>query len=250
MKKITFAFFIAIMLLGSTLSAAYAQDAQITLSFSRDFGYAAGGEIQGLFSFRVKGPDDLARVEFYIDDQKIGEDTQAPFSFQFTTDNFALGEHTMSAIGYTTDGKELRSNQSHRKFVSAEASGKAAIRIIGPVLGLVIAISLISILGPIVMDRGKKTPMGAPRNYGVVGGAICPKCGRPFALHFVKLNLLIGALDRCPHCGKFSIVRHASMAELRAAEAAELEGSEPLVNGLSEEEKLRKELESSKYQDI
>lgn len=250
MKKSTFIFIIALLLLGSIQSVAYAQDEQITLSFSRDFGYAAGGEIQGMFSFRVKGPEDLVRVEFYIDDQKIGEDTQAPFSFQFSTDNYPLGEHTMSAIGYTNDGKELRSNQSHRIFVSADASGKAALRIIGPVLGLVIAISLISILGPILMDRGKKTPMGAPRNYGMVGGAICPKCGRPFALHVFKLNLLVGALDRCPHCGKFSIVRHASLAQLRAAEAAELEGSEPQVNGLSEEEKLRKELDSSKYQDL
>lgn len=249
MKKITLAFFI-MLLIGSLPLIAYAQENQITLSFSRDFGYGAGGDIQGLFSFRVAGPDELVRVEFFIDDQKIGEDTQAPFSLQFSTDNYALGEHTMSAIGYTADGKELPSNQYHRNFVSAEEGWKAALRIIGPVFGLVIAISLVSILGPVLMDRGKKTPLGAPRNYGFSGGAICPKCGRPFVLHVFKLNLLVGALDRCPHCGKFSLVRHASLADLRAAEAAELDGSEPQVNGISEEEKLRKELESSKYQDI
>jgi hypothetical protein len=250
MKKITFTFIITLLFIGSCLTVAYAQDSQLTLSFSRDFGYAGGGEIQGLFSFRVSGPDDLARVEFYIDDQKLGEDVQSPFTFQFSTDNYAIGDHTLYAVGYTTGGKELRSNQSHRTFVSAEDSWKAAAGILGPVLGLVIAVSLVSILGPILLDRGKKTPLGATRNYGMVGGAICPKCGRPFAMHFLKLNLLVGALERCPHCGKFSVVRHASMAELRAAEAAELEGSQPQVSSMSEEEKLKKELESSKYQDI
>lgn len=250
MKRISFILVITLLLIGAVQSAVYAQDNQISLGFSRDFGYAAGGEMQGMFSFKVKGPENLVRVAFFIDGQKIGEDTQAPYSLQFSTDSYPLGEHTLSAIGYTSDGKELPTNQYHRTFVSAEAGWKSALGILGPVLGLVIAISLISIVGPMLMDRGKKTPLGAPRNYGFSGGAICPKCGRPFALHMFKLNLLVGSLDRCPHCGKFSIVRHASTAELRAAEAAELEGSEPQVAEMSEEEKLRKELESSKYQDI
>lgn len=250
MRKITFIFILATLLIGAMRSIAYAQENQVTLGFSKDFGYAAGGEMQGMFSFKAKGPENLVRVAFFIDGQKIGEDNEAPYSLQFSTDNFPLGEHTLSAIGYTSDGKELPSNQYHRTFVSAEAGWKAALGILGPVLGLVIAISLISIVGPMLMDRGKKTPLGSPRNYGFSGGAICPKCGRPFALHMFKLNLLVGSLDRCPHCGKFSIVRHASMAELRAAEAAELEGSTPQVSEMSEEEKLRKELEGSKYQDI
>lgn len=250
MKKIILSIFIAALLLGVTIFYAYAQDDQISLSFSRDFGYASSGDIQGVFSFHVKGPDNLARVAFFIDDQKIGEDSEAPFSLQFSTDSYPLGEHTLSAIGYTSDGKELPSNQVHRQFVSADEGWKAAMGILVPVLGLVVAISLISIVGPMLMNRGKKTPLGAQRNYGFSGGAICPKCGRPFAMNIFKLNLLVGSLDRCPHCGKFSVVRHASMAELRAAEAAELDGNQPQIEGMSEEEKLKKELEGSKYQDI
>lgn len=250
MKNKIFSFVITIVLLFNLASVTYAQDEQITLGLSRDFGYGGNGEIQGIFSFRAKGPDNLERVAFFIDDQKIGEDSEAPFSLQFSTDSYMLGDHSLKAVGYTSDGKEITSNQIHIRFVSAEAGWQAALKILGPVLGLVIAISLISIVGPMLMNRGKKTPLGARRNYGFSGGAICPKCGRPFAMNLFKLNLLVGALDRCPHCGKFSIVRHASMAQLRAAEAAELEGNEPQVTGMSEEEKLKKDLEGSRYQDV
>jgi hypothetical protein len=95
-------------------------------------------------------------------------------------------------------------------------------------------------------------PLGAERNYGMVGGAICPRCSRPFSRHVLAPNMLVGKLERCPFCGKWSIVAAAPLDALRAAERAELtaaqEGGE-LTQG-DAEERLRKDLEDSRYQDF
>jgi hypothetical protein len=58
----------------------------------------------------------------------------------------------------------------------------------------------------------------------------------------------LGKLERCPYCNKWSIVPAASLAALKAAEAAELESAKPEVPELSPEEKLRRQIEESRYQ--
>ncbi|MFM8321608.1 MAG: Ig-like domain-containing protein [Chloroflexota bacterium] len=93
----------------------------LTLRLSRDFGYASGsGKIQGTFSMKVSGPDDLQKVTFYIDDQALGDDSEAPFQLRFHTDNYALGEHRLYAAGVTAGGVELRSNEIYAYFVTAD----------------------------------------------------------------------------------------------------------------------------------
>jgi hypothetical protein len=235
---------------------AFAQsEDELVFSMSRDFGYASisGGDIQGTFTMKVSGPDDLTKVIFYVDDQSIGEDTEPPFKLQFNTDSFPLGAHTLSASGLTASGKELKTKVYQRNFVTADEGWKAAMKIAGPVLILVFGISLISIVGPVVMGRGKKNrlPLGAPRSYGVAGGAICSRCHRPFSINFLGPNLIVGKLDRCPYCGKWGVVRRSSPVQLKAAEAAELasaSGDAQQVTGLTEEEKLQKDLDDSRFQ--
>ena len=249
-----FTLVLAISLLLSTSALAQEQDG-LKFSMSRDFGYASGtGDIQGTFSMIAEGPADLAKVTFYIDDKAIGEDSQAPFKLQFTTDSYPLGMHSLKAVGVTADGKEIASKTYQRNFVSAEEGWKAALTIGGPILGLVLLISLFGVLGPVLMGKKKgSVPLGAPRNYGSAGGAICRKCKRPFPRHFFAPNMLFGKLERCPHCGKISIVAAASPTQLRAAEKAELAllaGDAMQVEGMTEEEKLKKELEDSRYHDV
>jgi hypothetical protein len=232
-------------------NAALAQTEELTLSFSRDFGYSSGtGDIQGTFSMKVSGPTDLARVEFYIDDTKIVEDSESPFRLQFTTDNYPLGLHEMYAIGYTADGREYRSKVVKANFVSADEGWQAAGKIAIPLITVVFGAILLSVVVPMLIGRGKREelPLGAERKYDLRGGGICPKCKRPFALHLWSLNLGFSKLDRCPYCGKWGVVRALSLAKLRQAEQAELEQAEGQVPGISEEEKLKKELDDSKYQ--
>jgi DNA-directed RNA polymerase subunit RPC12/RpoP len=109
---------------------------------------------------------------------------------------------------------------------------------------------LLAALVPLLM--GRKTvnlAPGTPRAYPL-GGGVCPKCNRPFAVHFWGLNLLNSKYDRCPYCGKWSVVRFASLDKLRAAEQVELEGEKAQVPEMSEEEKLKKSLDDSKYQGV
>src|SRR3990172_11960521 len=245
--------FILILLISLTLvPLAFAQTTQeeLSLRLSRDFGFSSGsGKIQGAFSMSASRSQDLQRVAFYIDGESIGGVTQAPFRLRFSTGDYSLGAHTLSALGYTADRRELRSNEIRVQFVAAEEGWQAGIKIAIPLLAIVFGAMILSFVVPMVFNRGKaiQLPLGAPRNYGNIGGAICPKCKRPFGMHFYGLNLVAGKLDRCPHCGKWSLVRRASPGQLAAAESAELAqaGEGSLAPSMSEEEHLKRELADS-----
>ncbi len=89
---------------------------------------------------------------------------------------------------------------------------------------------------------------GDQASYGLAGGAICARCGRAFARQALSPNLIVGKLSRCPHCGKWSIAPRATPAALAAAEAAHKPASEPTESVPSGEERLRRQIEASKYE--
>jgi len=197
-------------------SPVYAQDNGLSLRMSRDFGYAGfSNDIEGLYSLRAEGPANLARVEFYIDSTLIGTVTQEPFRLQFTTKDHEPGEHTMYAIGYTADGRELRSNEITRIFLSAEESRGKIGQLILPLLGIVLGITLVGSVLPTLLTR-RKPERG---KYGLSGGGVCPNCSLPFPLKFFGFNMGARKFDRCPHCGKWVMVRRAKKDELAEAEA-------------------------------
>jgi Zn ribbon nucleic-acid-binding protein len=256
MKKISIILLGFIILAVTSVNIAYAQTTeQLQLGMSRDFGYGGfNNDIQGLFTLKIKNPpENLSRVEFYIDKNLMGEDTSAPFSLQFNTDSYPLGTHALYALGYTSDGQTLNSNTIEVQFVPAGTGMQSVVKIIVPVLLLIVGIALISVFLPIVLSRGKlaSTPPGEPRKYGIGGGAVCPKCNRPFPLRLWWINLGGSKIDRCPYCGKWSMVHPRSISELRAAEAAELSEFQagPVIADETEEDKLKRDLDSSRYQD-
>jgi DNA-directed RNA polymerase subunit RPC12/RpoP len=181
----------------------------------------------------------------------MGEDTTPPFNLQFNTDSYPVGEHTLSAVGHTTDGIELNSNKIVVQFVPAGSGMQSVTKFLLPLLGAILLIALISVFLPIILSRGKlaSTPPGTPRKYGIGGGAICPKCNRPFPLRLWFINIGINKIDRCPYCGKWSMVRPRSITELRNAEAAELTQDQHTasVTGETEADKLKRELDESRY---
>ena len=251
MKKITHVILISILLSLTIISAASAQTEEFTLSLSRDFGYGGfNGDIQGTFSVKASGPANLERVQFFLDETLLGEDTAAPFAIQFVTDNYPTGAHVFSAVGYTTDGKQLKSQTISAIFVSKEEGSATALKMIVPILVVVFgAMGIAAITSMINVRRGKKLPLGAPRRY-TFGGGICPKCKRPFGFQLLSMNMIGGKLMPCPHCGKWNIIKRASMSDLQAAEQAELIVEEAQIPEASAEEKLRKELDDSKYQNL
>jgi DNA-directed RNA polymerase subunit RPC12/RpoP len=250
MKRVNAGLILALFLSLLFVSVVMAQADTLNLSLSRDFGYGGfNDDIQGTFSLHASGPSTLVRVDFYIDDTQIGEVTHPPFALQFVTDNYPLGAHTLSAIGYTSDGKQLPSPKISQNFVSPSTGTGAALRIVIPILVLVFGAMLLAAIVPILM--GRKTVSlapGTPRSY-TLGGAVCPKCKRPFAFHIFGVRLLVARLDRCPYCGKWSFVRWTSLDELRAAERAEAQTPQGQIPETSAEEKQKKELDNSKYQD-
>jgi hypothetical protein len=140
----------------------------------------------------VTGPDNLTSVTFKIDGKEIGTVTTPPFKINFNTSDYPLGWHGLSAVGQTAGGRTLPSNVRRFEFVSSEEEWAAVRKIMIPLFSLV-GVILVAALGiPLVMTLiGKKTtvPLGAPRKYSVMGGAVCPKCGRPFAIHWWGFNV-------------------------------------------------------------
>ncbi|WP_420629947.1 Ig-like domain-containing protein [Candidatus Leptofilum sp.] len=225
-----------------------AQEAdQLELRLSRDFGAGFGTSIQGRFSFRVDGPDNLETVSFYIDDQLVGEDSEAPFRLQFETDNYPLGTHTLYAIGRTTDGKELQSNQLSRNFISSSSSNRTVLLIVVPILVISLGGGL---LVTWIANRGRKGSSSDRANvHGPFGGTICPKCNKPFARHIWGLNLGLSKFDRCPHCGKWSLVRALPADELdTAVQAMEAEAKQNQPKPpADDEDNWHKRLDDSKF---
>lgn len=248
MKRFRLALLIAVLLSLIAVFQVYAQAGQLTLSMSRDWGYGGlNGDIEGLFSMHVTGPGDLNRVDFYIDNTKIGQVTQPPFNLQFSTDNYPLGSHQMSAKGYSSSGQEYSSNVIVGNFVPKQSTLKFVL----PILIIVVVAVLLSALFPMLATRGKRSsiPLGSERKYGAGGGGICPHCHRPFALPLFSAHIGFSKLTVCPFCGKWGLVRLESITKLREAEKAELDSAKAeKPPEVSEEEKLRKEIDDSKYQ--
>ncbi len=123
------------------------------------------------------------------------------------------------------------------------------------VLGLILLIAFGSRALSVVLTRRRShtvLPAGAPREYGLGGGAVCPRCRRPFPLGLMDMKVGFGyKFAPCPFCGKWSIVRRLGVDELRLAEAAELAEAQAAapIPEKSEEEKLKDMLDESKYKE-
>ena len=240
-------FVILLSIFGGLGTAVAQEENQLTLSLSRDFGTGLGNNIQGRFSFRAEGPDNLTRVSFYIDEQLVGEDSTAPFRLQFETGSYPVGIHTLYAVGLTDDGQELQSNNITRNFISSSSANRTVLLIVVPILVLSIGGSL---LAAWITNRGRKSNGGSGVNvHGPFGGTICPKCNKPFARHIWGLNLVVGKYDRCPHCGRWSLVRALPPDVLDTAVAAmqETEATEKQSHGDNDETRWRKRLDDSKF---
>lgn len=215
----------------------------LTLGLNKNFGFAWGNQIQGNFTVRVEGPSDLAHVVFLIDGQPMGEAAQAPFKVDFHTGSFALGEHTLSARGERTSGEQLSADPLRLEFVSPDVGTQFALRLVGPILALLVVVMLAATVVPMFIGRGT---FRAGR-YGAAGGAVCPRCGLPFGRHVLAPSLMLGKLERCPHCGRVGIVKRAAADELTAAEAR-LTGEGAPAQPESETEQLSRQIDDSRYE--
>ena len=222
-------------------------DTSLQLTVEKDFGFSMGGRIQGKFTLELVGPQSITQVEFLIDDVVVGTDREPPFRYSFNTSEYDFGVHHISGVGYTALGEVLHSPVRTYEFVSVEEGLRGASGIVMPILIGTGALVILAVVGTMLIGRQK----GRPRigEYGAAGGALCPRCGLPYSRHVFSPNLLIGKLERCPHCGKWAIVRRASREALEKAEARLVDDEARGGLGLkSEEDKLRRMIEDSRFE--
>jgi hypothetical protein len=236
-----------VCLVAASAAEAQEQPPTLTLGVHRDFGFQASGRIQGAFSLTVEGSDDLVEVEYLIDGEVVGVVTEAPFRWRFNTGDYSLATHVLAAVATTTSGERIGVPGRSFEFVTADEGWQFAGKIALPILGLVIVFTLVGTIGPLLGGKKKTFRRG---EYGVQGGAICPRCGLPFSRHLLALNMVLGKLERCPHCGKWSIVRRATPAELQAAEARLVEDSQQGAFAPEDEaDRLRRQIEESRFEE-
>lgn len=227
------------------VAGAAAQESELTLYVRRNFGYGGGDQIQGNFRLEIDSPADLISVTYRVDDAVVATVTEPPFRVDFETDAYPHGWHELVATAQTSDGRTLTSNTRRFEFVSAEAGWQAAGELGGTILvGVGGVIAVVIGLQVLVLGRGGTRHAG----YGALGAAVCPRCGRPFGIHWWALNGVGTRYDRCDHCGKWSNVRRATAEALAAAEAAEVpaaaaSGPEALA------EREQRQLDDTRYVD-
>ena len=232
-----------------TVQPVYAQEGEPTLAVSlrKDFGYALGSHIQGTFSVHVGEEEDITQIALWIDEEQITVDDEAPYSIRFTTSDFTPGVHNITVIGLMTDGDEISSQPIEVEFLTTEQARGQAFELLIPVLAIVLVVMVLGALVPALIGRRKLT--FKPGAYGPAGGAICTRCNLPFSRNYFSPNLLVGKLERCPHCGKWSIAKRASTSNLEAAEARF--AASMAKGGIQKEDEgtlLRRMIDDSRYE--
>jgi hypothetical protein len=245
MKKLFILILVAIAL--SLPVSVSAQEETLEVNFTRDWGYGGfAGEIQGRFSLRVSGPDNLVEVRYMMDENLMATITEPPFNFQFETDAYSPGPHTLTVLGILSDGSQLAGPEYERVFLSSEEAREATLQLIGPMLVGISGITLLAVLVPLLLSRKSQYKF---KQYGIAGGAVCKRCQLPFSRSIFAPNMGFGKLERCPHCGKWAIVRSATPQELVEAEKRYTEGeSQVELNKNAQGEQLRKSLDDTRYE--
>jgi len=252
LKTLLASLILGLMLVTINIGQASAQEILVDYSvhLGKDFGYGAGSNVRGTFSISVRGDqENIQQVIFMVDGKEMITTSEAPFKFQFKTDDYGFGWHDLSAEVVTQNGETVVTESVRYNFLSPEEESRGITWIILPIGGIILVVLVISALIPLLGKSKNERAGGKPRSYGMMGGTICPKCGRSFPRHIYGVNLLVGRLDRCDSCGNWVMTTRATPEQLTAAEAAEeaaiAQSAEPVAVQGNEVDQL----EASKYVD-
>ncbi len=78
----------------------------LSLSFYKNNGYSMGNDINGLWTINTEVSSDVTRVEFYLDDELQCNDTSAPFSWPFDTNNYTIALHAIKVVAFDSSGEQ------------------------------------------------------------------------------------------------------------------------------------------------
>lgn len=248
--KTLFASALLLVFLLAVVSPVLAQ-AELTLRVSKDFGYNSGSKIRGTFTLSATGPEDLASVVFFIDGQEVGRAGQSPFRLQIKTDDYPSGEHSLEARGTKSDGSSLVAQARTFQFLSREEEASGMKNILIPMLGILALITVGGMALQMLTSRGSHPQPSAITGkftYHGGSGAICPRCQMPTPVHAFSPNIgLMTKFDRCESCGKWSLMRVRPAREMEAYARALVSQDQPQIQAEDEGEKLRKQVDDSRF---
>ena len=270
LKRTLSGLLLTLVLLALAVGPVFAQESEYRVNVSRNFGYSSGSEIRGTFTIALVGPlEPVQSVTFTVDGQEMTTVTAAPYSFKYKTDDYGFGWHEYAALVTLKDGTTVTTAARRFLHVSQEEEFASVQKIIFPLVGGVLLITLLGVGGQFLFMRQRGNPItpGEARNYGWRGGTICKRCNRPFAIHLFSPHFGPFTLDRCDHCGKVAMVTRYPTDVLRAAEQAEKEAFKNAESSIgfrnlakagtiaagdlaapeSEEDRLRRQLDDSRY---
>ncbi len=78
----------------------------LSLSFYKNNGYSMGNDMNGLWTINTEVSSDVVYVEFYLDNELQCNDTSAPFSWPFDTNNYTIALHTIKVVAYDSSGEQ------------------------------------------------------------------------------------------------------------------------------------------------
>lgn len=251
--KILTALTIFLGLIFSAAQVGYAQDSTYAVHLRRDFGYGMGSDIQGTFTIRLLGDEEQVEgVTFFIDDEVLYETEKDPLSYQFNTEDFDPGIHRLYAEVLLNDGQWIETSAVQYNFLSQKEANRQMRNVLIWVGGVIVgAMAIVGVVQSLLLAKEGKSSRqpGESRSYGLLGGTICRKCGRPFPRHIWGVNLIVGRLDRCENCGKWVMTTRATPKALQLAEEAELEAFEEDEKQIEIQENEGDQLEDTKYFD-
>jgi hypothetical protein len=253
MRKLSVSLLLVFGCLMAIFTFALAQTSEYTINLHRTFGYSSGNQVRGSFSLDVVPTTNVKSVTYRIDDQVMQKVETSPFSYSFQTSQYPTGMHQLSALVETTDGRTVSTPVRQFEFATADQESSSVVKIVFPVLGGLVLLMVLIIGSQFLFFKNRPSiqmELGAPRNYGLNGGGVCPRCHRPYPLHWWAVNAGLGTkFDRCDFCGKWAFVRRLSKAELVTAENNEKQMAKPEtpIAEKSEDERLREMVDKSRY---
>ena len=230
-----------------------AQEEGFSVRLRRDFGYGAGVNVRGTLTISLVGDEtQVESIAFLIDGEVMASVGDAPFRFQFHTDDYGFGRHQLNARVILQDGRVETTSVVGMNFISPEEERGSLVTLFFGIGGaLILAVVIYLLVQTLIFKRKPKRAHQTEeaRQYGLLGGTICPQCGRAYPRHIWGINLVIGKLDRCDHCGKWAMTVRASPERLRAAEEAEFKALEKDKGEGVIGYQIRDALDDSKYVD-
>ena len=231
----------------------HSQQDAYAINLRRNFGYGGGVNIRGTFTIHLMGDETkVERVNFFIDGEWMATIEEQPFNYRFHTDDYGVGTHRLWAEVLLRNGNTHKTPTLQYNFVSPADERRQVGTLIGGLVGVIVfTLAMVAFVQFLLLKgRRKQTRQpGEARDYGMLGGTICPKCGRSFPRHIWGLNLLVGRLDRCNHCGKWVMTVRATPAALRLAEEADGRDQADVFSAARSQKGHEDKLEDTKYID-